>query len=205
MEPRSLPLLSVPSQLSPPHATASCLLKIRVHWAVSCSAYVFRALPFLRVPPNKTLIFPLLSPNMLHATPISSSLTSWRWKHKVISTNHEAPHYAVFSSLYLRQHPQAATGQRCGVHWAQRDEMKHDVIQVRKRVRTGIDCTDNSNCTAVQPAVSLSDRTDRVGMNIGMHWECKSPVWLQEVSNKMPAVQIQNDLKSTEQDRQLCF
>ena len=44
-------------------------------------------------------------PTMPHAPPISFFLISSPRKHLMISTNHEAPHYAIFSSLLLLPMP----------------------------------------------------------------------------------------------------
>jgi hypothetical protein len=95
---KSPPLVPILNLINPVHTTQSSLSKIHfniIHKFTHWSSYWSNS---FWLPPNILCAF-FFSLFVLHALPISSSLTWSFYLYLAKSTRHEAPHYAVFSNL----------------------------------------------------------------------------------------------------------
>jgi hypothetical protein len=95
---KSPQLVPTLSQINPVHTTPY-LSKIHFNIIYPPYVLVFLAVSFLLDFPPISYMYSCSPPFMLHALPISSSLTWSFWLYLAKSTNYEVPHYAVFSNL----------------------------------------------------------------------------------------------------------
>jgi hypothetical protein len=91
-------LVLILNQIYPTHTTPSYLSKIHFSIVHPLRLGLSSGLFPCGFPTNILYAF-LLSPFMLNALPISSSLTCSFWLYLANNTSYEPPHYAVFSNL----------------------------------------------------------------------------------------------------------